>query len=389
MAVELTEIQREVRNRAREFGEEHIEPVAMEYVESGEWPWEVYEAAAAAGLIGLPFAEEYGGQEASLVEQCLVAQEFCRADSSVGIALHGSMTGCYAMSSFGSSEQKERWLEPVTRGTITTGIGLTEPDSGSALAETTTTAEKDGEEYIINGEKDWIANGVSGDWVATLCRTESGTEKPHHGLSLIIVPTSADGYHARPRNRLGLDAAEHAHIEYNNVRVPQDNLLGEEEGQGFYQALEWLEHGRVDIAAAHLGMGEGAFDRALEYATEREQGGQRIGDYQGMRWKLADMRKQIEVANAQVYRAARAIDEAETGGDVEENLIEQASIAKLYATEIACDVAEEAVQVFGGDGFAREYEVEHFYRDVKAGTIYEGTSEIQRNTIGKVLFNEL
>lgn len=389
MAVELTETQREVRDQTREFGEEHIEPGAMEYIESGEWPWEVYEKAAAAGLIGLPFDEAYGGHEASLVEQCLVAHEFCRADSSVGIALHGSMTGCYAMSSFGSSEQKERWLEPVTRGEITTGIGLTEPDSGSALAETTTTAERDGDKYVINGEKDWIANGVSGDWIATLCRTEPDTEKPHQGLSLIVVPTDADGYHARPRNRLGLDAAEHAHIEYDDVHVPQDNLLGEEEGQGFYQALEWLEHGRVDIAAAHLGMAEGAFDRALEYATEREQGGQRIGDYQGMRWKLADMRKQIEVANAQVYRAARAIDEAETGGDVEENLIEQASIAKLYATEIACDVAEEAVQVFGGDGFAREYEVEHFYRDVKAGTIYEGTSEIQRNTIGKVLFNEL
>ncbi|MFB6130838.1 MAG: acyl-CoA dehydrogenase family protein [Salinigranum sp.] len=389
MSVNLTADERALRDRAREFGEEHVEPVAMEYVESGEWPWEIYEKAADAGLIGLPFDEEYGGQDASLVEQCLVAQEFCRADSSIGIALHGSMTGCFAMSSFGSPEQKERWLEPVTRGQITTGIGLTEPDSGSALAETTTVAEKDGDDYVINGAKDWIANGVSGDWVATLCRTDPDPDKPHHGLSLIVVPTDTEGYDARPRNRLGLDAAEHARIDYEDVRVPQENLLGEEEGQGFYQALEWLEHGRVDIAAAHLGMAEGAFDRALAYAKEREQGGQRIGDYQGMRWKLADMRKSIEVANAQVYRAARAIDEVEAGEEVEENLIEQASIAKLYATEIACDVAEEAVQVFGGNGFAKEYEVEHFYRDVKAGTIYEGTSEIQRNTIGKVLFDEL
>lgn len=389
MTIDLTERERSLRDRTREFGEQYIKPTAMEYIDSESWPWDIYEAAADEGLIGLPFTEEYGGQDASLVEQCIVAQEFCRADSSIGIALHGSMTGCYAVSSFGSSKQKERWLEPVTRGKITTGIGLTEPDSGSALAETTTTAKKDDNEYIINGEKDWIANGVSGNWVATLCRTESDIEKPHHGLSLIVVPTDADGYQAQARDRLGLDAAEHAYIEYDDVHVPQDNLLGEEEGQGFYQALEWLEHGRVDIAAAHLGMAEGAFDRALEYAKEREQGGQRIGDYQGMRWKLADMRKQIEVANAQVYHAARAIDEAESGGEVEENLIEQASIAKLYATEIACDVAEEAVQVFGGDGFAREYEIEHFYRDVKAGTIYEGTSEIQRNTIGKVLFNEL
>jgi hypothetical protein len=281
MTVNLSDEERNLRDRTRAFGDEHIEPVAMEHVESREWPWDVYRKAAEEGLIGLPFAEEYGGQDASLVEQCLVAQEFCRADSSVGIALHGSMTGCFAMSAFGTHEQKQRWLEPVTRGEITTGIGLTEPDSGSALAETTTTAERDGGDYLINGRKDWIANGVSGDWVATLCRTDPDPEKPHHGLSLIVVPTDADGYEAEHRNRLGLDAAEHARIEYDDVRVPQENLLGDEEGQGFYQALEWLEHGRVDIAAAHLGMAEGAFDRALAYAKGREQGGQPIGDYHG------------------------------------------------------------------------------------------------------------
>ncbi|WP_254538515.1 acyl-CoA dehydrogenase family protein [Halomarina litorea] len=396
MTVELTESQRDLWDRARAFGEEHIEPVAMEYVESGEWPWEVYRKAAEAGLIGLPFEEAYGGQNASLVEQCLVAEAFCRADSSVGIALHGAMTGCFVMDSFGSPQQKERWLEPVTRGEITTGIGLTEPDTGSALAELTTTAERvsgpAGEEYVIDGEKDWIANGASGDWVATLCRTDPDVdpEKPYRGLSLIVVPTDSEGYDATPRDRLGLDAAEHARITYDEVRVPAENLLGDEEGQGFYQTLAWLEHGRVDIAAAHLGMAEGAFDRALAFSKEREQGGQPIGDYQGMRWKLADMRKNCQVARAQVYHAARTIDAAERESrEVDQSLIEQASIAKLFATEMACEVAEEAVQVFGGKGFAREHEVEHFYRDVKAGTIYEGTSEIQRNTIGKVLFDEL
>ena len=386
---QLDQAERELRDSARAFATDHIEPVAMEYVESGAWPWEVYEAAATADLVGLPFEEEYGGREASLVDQCLVAQEFCRADSSVGIALNGATIGCTPVSSFGTPEQKERWLTPVTQGEITTAIALTEPDTGSALSEITTTAEPDGDEYVINGEKDWIANGASGEWVATLCRTDPSPDEPHRGLSLVVVPTDAPGYDARPRDRLGLDAAEHARVTYDDVRVPRENLLGEEEGNGFYQTLEWLEHGRVEIAAAHLGMAEGAFDRALAYAREREQGGQPIGDYQGIRWKLADMRKQIEVANAQVYRTARLIDAAEAGEDVEERPIEQASIAKLYATEIACDVAEEAVQIFGGNGFARENEVEHFYRDVKAGTIYEGTSEVQRNTIGKVLFDEL
>jgi alkylation response protein AidB-like acyl-CoA dehydrogenase len=392
MTVELTDEQRQVRDRARRFGEEHIKPNAMEYVESGEWPWEIFEEAADFGLIGLPFDSEYGGEEASLVKQCLVAEEFCRADSSVGIALHGSMTGCFVMDTFGTDEQKRRWLEPVMDGEITTGIGLTEPDTGSALSELSTTAEKDGDEYVINGEKDWIANGASGEWIATLCRTDPDVDpdKPHRGLSLIVVPTDTDGYEATPRDRLGLDAAEHARIEYDDVRVPVENLLGDEEGQGFYQTLAWLEHGRVDIAASHLGMAEGAFDRALAYSKERKQGGQPIGDYQGMRWKLADMRKNCKVAKSQVYHAARTIDAEERGdAEIEESLIEIASIAKLFATEMACDVAEEAVQIFGGKGFARENEVEHFYRDVKAGTIYEGTSEVQRNTIGKVLHDEL
>jgi acyl-CoA dehydrogenase len=392
MTVELTDEQRQVRDRARQFGEEHIKPNAMKYVESGEWPWEIFEKAADFGLIGLPFDSEYGGEEASLVKQCLVAEEFCRADSSVGIALHGSMTGCFVMDTFGTDEQKRRWLAPVMDGEITTGIGLTEPDTGSALSELSTTAEKDGDEYVINGEKDWIANGASGEWIATLCRTDPDIDpdKPHRGLSLIVVPTDTDGYEATPRNRLGLDAAEHARIEYDDVRVPVDNLLGDEEGQGFYQTLAWLEHGRVDIAASHLGMAEGAFDRALAYSKERKQGGQPIGDYQGMRWKLADMRKNCKVAKSQVYHAARTIDaEERDDAEIEESLIEIASIAKLFATEMACDVAEEAVQIFGGKGFARENEVEHFYRDVKAGTIYEGTSEVQRNTIGKVLHDEL
>jgi len=385
----LTQGERDLRDAARTFGRDHIEPVAMEHVESGEWPWEVYEKAAAADLVGLAFDEAYGGQDASLVEQCLVAQEFCRADSSVGVALNGATIGCTPVSSFGTDEQKEQWLTPVTRGEITTAIALTEPDTGSALSEITTTAETDGDEYVIDGEKNWIANGASADWTATLCRTDPSPEKSHQGLSLIVVPTDADGYDAQPRDRLGLDAAEHARVTYDGVRVPRSNLIGEEAGDGFYQTLEWLERGRVEIAAAHLGMAEGAFDRALAYAKEREQGGQPIGEYQGMRWKLADMRKQIEVANSQVYRAARLVERAEAGETVDASPIEQASIAKLYATEIACDVAEEAVQVFGGEGFARENEVEHFYRDVKAGTIYEGTSEIQRNTIGKVLFDEL
>jgi len=387
MSVEFSEAELALRERARRFGEERIAPNAMEYVESGEWPWELYERAGDAGLAGVALAEAYGGRDASLVETCIVAEEFCRADSSVGIALVGADIGTTVVSEFGTEAQKERWLPPVAAGEATTAIGLTEPDTGSALAEVSTTARKEGTEYVVEGEKTWIANGRSADWTVTLCRTDPDAED-HTGLSMLVVPTDAEGYRAEPRDKLGLDAAEHTHVTYDGVRVPEDHLLGDE-GEGFYQTLAWLEHGRIGIAAAHLGIAEGAFDRALAYSREREQGGQPVGDYQGMRWKLADMRTKCRVARSQVYHAARLVDAHERGEPVEENLVEQASIAKLYATEICVEVAEQAVQVFGGEGYARENEVEHFYRDAKVGTIYEGTSEIQRNTIGKVLFDEL
>lgn len=385
--LELNQEERRLRDDARSFGEENIEPVAMEYVESGDWPWEVYKEAADRDLIGIQFDSSVGGRDASLVERCLVDREFCCADSSVGLALHGSMTGCHVVQNNGTHEQKRRWLEPVTRGEITTAIGLTEPDTGSNLSRISTSAERNGDTYVVNGEKDWIANGKSAEWMATLCRTDPDTND-HQGLTLLVIPTDSDGYTAVEREKLGLDAAEHAHVRLDGVEVPVENRLGGE-GEGFYQVLEWLEHGRVNIAAAHLGMAKGAFDRALQYAKERRQGGKVIGDYQGMRWKLADMRTKISVAESQVLHAARLVDAADSGGDVDENVIEQACIAKLYATEIAVEVAEEAVQVFGGAGYARENEAEHFYRDTKAGTIYEGTSEIQRNTIGKALFDEL
>lgn len=389
MPVQFTEEEQELQERVREFGEEHIEPRIDEYADSQEWPWEVFEAAADAGLIGLPYGEEYGGQDASLVEECILSEEWNRADSNIGMALHGSMTGCLVLDKYGTPEQKERWMEPVLEGDAINGIGLTEPDAGSDMSGVTTTAEKDGDDYVIDGEKKWIANGVSGICTATLCVTDPDAEPRYRGLSLIAVPTDADGYEATELDKLGLDAAEHAYIEYDDVRVPQENLLGEEEGQGFYQALSWINPGRVTIGASHLGMAEGAFDRALAYAKEREQGGQPIGDYQGLRWKLADMRTKIQVARSHVYDAARLVDRAESGEDVDYDPTEQASIAKLYATEIAIEVAESAVQIYGGNGYEVANEVEHYYRDAKAGTIYEGTSEIQRNTIGKALFDEL
>jgi alkylation response protein AidB-like acyl-CoA dehydrogenase len=268
------------------------------------------------------------------------------------------------------------------------GIGMTEPDTGSSISDISTTAVREGDSYTINGKKKWVGNGTVADWIVTLCRTDLEQTDTHQGLSFIIVPTNKPGYTAEPMDKLGLDAADHGRLTYDEVTVPTENLIGDKEGRGFYQALDWLNHGRVTTAATAVGMAQGAFDRALEYAKQREQGGQIIGDYQGMRWKFASMYEKIHLSRSQMYRAAYSVEQGSTdvtGTDP----ISQASIAKLSATENAQDVAREAIQVFGGDGYAKEYEVEHFFRDVRSTTLYEGTSEILRNTIGKVLFDDL
>jgi alkylation response protein AidB-like acyl-CoA dehydrogenase len=268
------------------------------------------------------------------------------------------------------------------------GIGMTEPDTGSSIKDISTQAVRDGDEYVIDGEKKWVGNGTVADWIVTLCRTDTNQTDTREGLSFIIVPTEQAGFSAEPMEKLGLDAADHGRLNYDGVRVPTENLIGEEEGRGFYQAIDWLNHGRVTTAATALGMAQGAFDRALEYAKHREQGGQVIGNYQGMRWKFVDMYQKISVARSQTYRAAHSVEE-NSPSLPGANPISEASIAKLYASEMAQEVTREAIQVFGGDGYAKEYEVEHFYRDVRSTTLYEGTSEILRNTIGKVLFDEL
>lgn len=393
MSVDLTSEQQELRDRARAFSEEHIRPASAEYVDSGAWPWDVFEEAADAGLIGLWIDEAYGGQGKTLVEQCLVDEAFAWGDSNIGLALHSSVIGCHVVSKFGTHEQKARWITPATRGDVTTSLGLTEPETGSALREISTTARREGDEYVIDGEKRWVGNGSRSDWVATLCRTDPDVEDGKEGLSIIVVPTDAEGFTGTPIEKMGLMGNDHAELTYDGVRVSVDNLLGERKGQGFYQVLDWLNegHGRIAVAAVSVGQALGALDRAKEYAEQRTQGGQPIKDYQGMRWKFADMKTKVEVARSQLYRAARVASAhaaGEAGADAE-NLIEQASIAKLYASEMADEVAREAVQVFGGNGYAKEYGVEHIYRDAKAGTLYEGTSEVLRNTIGKTVFDEL
>lgn len=388
MSIDLSERQCQLRDRAQEFSEEYIRPNAMEYQDPESWPWDLLERAADRDLVGAWIDEDYGGRGEGLVEQCLIDEAFSRGDSNIGLALHSAIVGCHFVSEYGTAEQKERWLPPATSGEITTSIGMTEPESGSSLRDISTTAKRDGDEYVINGQKRWVGNGSTKGWIATLCRTDDRSMRD--SLSIIVVPSDTEGFDGEPIDKMGLEGNDHAKLTYEGARVPVENRLGEE-GSGFDQVMGWLNegHGRIAVAAVAVGQAQGALDRAIQYTREREQGGRPVSEYQGMRWKLADMKTKVEVARSQVYRAARVAAAHARGEDVEENPIEMASVAKLYASEAAIEVANEAVQAFGGNGFATEYEIEHVYRDVKAGTLYEGTSEILRDTIGKVLFDEL
>lgn len=385
----FTNEQEALQQDLRTFGDEHIRESAMDYISDSTWPWPIYEQAAQRGLIGREFPEKFGGKNGSVVEECLVAEELCRADSSIGIAVHSGTIGCFPVNSYGNRSQKETILPQVTSGESITAIGLTEPDTGSSLSQISTGAERVGDSFEISGAKKWIANGISADWTVTLCRTGTDEAGPTGGLSLIIIPTDADGYRAREISKMGLDASEHAYIEFDNVVVPDSNVVGEAD-QGFSYITNWLTQGRLTTAAAHLGMAEGAFELALNYATNREQGGGPVSDYQGIRWKFADMKKSLSTSKAHLYSIAEALDRYYDHGQYNKvDLIEQSSVAKLNITEMAVDVTREAVQIFGGNGYQKKHRVEHFYRDAKAGTIYEGTSEIQRNTIGKTIFGEI
>lgn len=381
----LNESEEELKRRAREFAETRIAPNASAHVEAGRYPFELFEAAVQEGLVGRSFDGSLGGEAGSLVDTCLVTLEFCRGDSSIGCALDSATAGCHIPANFGTEAQRERFVSPVLEGECISAIGMTEPETGSSLQGIETAATRDGDEYVISGRKRWISNGKDARWVATLCRTDPEAHLSD-ALSVIVVPTDADGFHAEPIETMGLHAMEQAEIAYDDVRVPASNLI-EQEGAGFRQVMSWLNggHGRIAMGAVNIGMALGAFDRARAYARDRSQRGSQISDYQGLRWTFADMKTNLEVAQAQILRAARAVDRDAPPGEV----IEQANIAKLFATEAACDVVDDALQIFGGNGYAKEYEVERIYRDVRAGTLYEGTSEILRNTIAQVLFDEL
>ena len=374
---DLTAEQQMIKKMIREFADEVVAPGAIDRDRSKEFPVEVFKQLSGMGMMGLPFSEEYGGGGADTISFAIVTEELSRACASTGItySAHISLGGA-PLNLFGTEEQKQRYLTPICTGESFGAFGLTEPNAGSDAGGTQTTAKEDGDDFVINGSKVYITNASYAKHLALTAIT--GNENGKKEISAIIVPTDAKGFTVIDNyEKMGLNASNTTELVLENVRVPQENLLGKR-GNGFRQFLVTLDGGRIGIGAMAVGIAQAAFDRALRYSKERKQFGKALSEFQITQFKLADMAMKIELARNMVYKAAWLKDQGRT-------FSKEASMCKLYASEIAMEVANEAIQIHGGYGYMKEYEVERYMRDAKLLEIGEGTSEVQRMVIARLI----
>lgn len=380
MDFELTTPQKEIQKAAREFAKgEFDKNLALELERKHEYPTRIWEKAADLGFIGIHFPEQYSGQGLGLLENILVAEAFCAQDSTIGSAIILSSFASECILRFGSDEMKEKFLPPVVEGKMLSAGAFTEPNHGSDITAMDTVGIKAGDEWVINGTKIFITNGGMAGFYSVLCQTDTESKPSYRGISLILVEADREGVSSSDvGDKMGIHMMATDELVFKDVRVPLSNLIGGE-GKGFYQVLEFFDESRILIAAQALGIAQGAFDRALDYVKEREQFGSKIAAFQVTQHKIADMATKIELARLITYKAAWNYDQ----GRIDPKLT---SMAKMYAARTAVEVADEAIQLLGGYGYMSEYEVERFYRDAKITEIYEGTKEIQKNTIaGAVL----
>ena len=377
MNLSLTADQELLRRSVREFAEAELRPQVMEWDEAQGFPRDLLARCAELGLMGIQFPEEYGGAGMSSVDYCLCIEELARVDPSVclSIAAHNGL-GASHIYMFGSEEQRRNYLIPLAKGEQLAAWGLTEASSGSDAAAMRTTAVRDGADWVLNGSKQFITHGRTGDVIVVMAVTNRA--KGNRGISAFVVAAGTPGFRAgKKENKLGMRASETSEVIFENCRIPASQLLGAE-GQGFINALQVLDAGRIGIAALAVGLAQGAYDAARSYAFVRKQFGQPIGTFQSIRAKLVDNVVRIEAARLLTYRAAAMKDEGQ-------RTTLEAAMAKLYSSEIAVRAAEDGVQIHGGYGFVKDYPAEKYFRDVKLTTIGEGTSEIQRLVIARQL----
>ncbi|MDQ0430024.1 MULTISPECIES: acyl-CoA dehydrogenase [Caryophanaceae] len=375
MDFDLTQEQQMIKKTMKEFADKVVAPGAIDRDRSKEFPTEIFKQLSNMGMMGLPFDEKYGGAGADTTSFAIVTEELSRACASTGItySAHISLGGA-PLNLFGTEEQKEKYLTPICTGDSFGAFGLTEPNAGSDAGGTETRAVEDGDDWVINGSKVYITNASHAKHLAITAITGMNNGKKE--ISAIIVPTDAEGFTIIDNyEKMGLHSSNTTELVLENVRVPKENLLGVR-GEGFKQFLVTLDGGRIGIAAMAVGIAQAAFNKALAYSKERKQFGKPLSEFQITQFKLADMAMKIELARNMVYKAAWLKDQGRP-------FTKEASMAKLYASEISMEVADEAIQIHGGYGYMKEYEVERYMRDAKLLEIGEGTSEIQRMVIAR------
>ncbi len=373
MNFELTEIQRETQKMCREFAARELQPNARRWDESHEWPSEAVRKLAELSLLGVAIPERYGGAGLDWVSYALAMEEISRGDASVGVIMSvNNSLFCDPVLKFGNEDQKREFLIPFARGEKLGCFGLTEPEAGSDAAAQKTTAVRKGNEYLINGSKNWITNGPKADAVVLFAMTDKAAG--HRGISAFLVPTDSPGFTRNaPDRKMGISAAWSCSIFFEDCRVPARNLLAKE-GEGFKIAMSTLDGGRIGIAAQAIGIARAAFEEALDYSGERRTFGAPIREHQAIQFMLADMATEIDAARLLALKAALLKDRG-----VRHSL--ESSMAKLYASEMASRVANKGLQIHGGQGYSKEFDAERHVRDARITEIYEGTSEIQRMVI--------
>jgi alkylation response protein AidB-like acyl-CoA dehydrogenase len=379
MNFDFTDTQRTIASSIRDFSEKHIRPFMMEWDDKQIFPTDLFHKLGEMGYMGVLVPEQYGGSEMDYHEYITVIEEISKVDSSIGLSLaaHNSLCVNHILE-FGTEEQKQKWLPKLAHGEWIGAWGLTEHNTGSDAGGMSTTARPDGDHYVLNGAKNFITHGISGDIAVVIVRT--GEKGDSWGMTAFVVEKGTPGFSSgKKEDKMGMRASETAELIFDNCRIHKDNILGEV-GEGFIQAMKVLDGGRISIGALSLGIAKGAYEAALKYSKEREQFGRPISKFQAIAFKLADMATEIEASELMLHKAASMKNKGE-------KIVQISAMAKMYASEVSVKVANEALQIHGGYGYTKDFPVEKFYRDAKLCTIGEGTTEIQKLVISRNLLS--
>ena len=379
MNFELNEEQKMIQESARDFAEAEVAPSSVERDIKAEFPTEIVKKLGELGFLGMMVSPDYGGAGLDTISYVLAMIEISKVDASLGVimSVNNSLV-CHGLEKYGSDHIKNKYLIPLAKGEKLGAFALSEPEAGSDATKQKTTADKEGDSFVLNGMKNWITNGTSADYYLVMATTDK--EKAHHGISTLLVEKGTPGFtHGKKEDKLGIRSSDTCSLSFESCKVPAENLIWEE-GKGFNFAMNILNGGRIGIAAQAIGIAVASLEASIKYAKERKAFGKTISNFQAIQFKIADMAVKVETAKLLTLRAAAMKDAGQ-------KYYKEAAMAKLYSSKIAVDCALEAIQIHGGYGYVREYLVERYLRDSKITEIYEGTSEIQRMVIARALLD--